>query len=336
MRTAISGMAVVGAGLLAGACFNPTRPCSTSADCVSGGTCDPGTKTCVSTGNPNDKTPPTFSLVVAAPSPRQNTTKLTELDPASPDGGIDAFRRDETVTVTVSSKDQDVDGGSVKLQVFGIATGPATPADVALVPCPAGSPGASDPFCRQATVLLGALPFEAFRGVVVLEASGSDLTNNLGTADAGVNVTRWKWRYSAGAPIYTTPAIADDGTIVFGTSDGGSGSLYALTPAGEEKWAPVALGPIKASPVIGTQDGGQQLATWVSVRGPLETCSPSLFRMERFGRAVRTEAERTWARLSGLLPSFSRVGSFEGVLAIANGTKLVNIRPRPALPMIAA
>ncbi|MGZ6130877.1 MAG: hypothetical protein ACXWLF_02560 [Myxococcaceae bacterium] len=328
MRTAISGMAVVGAGLMAGACFDPTRPCSTSADCVSGGTCDPGTRTCVSAGNPNDKTPPTFSLVVAAPSPRQNTTKLTELDPASPDGGIDAFRRDETVTVTVSSKDQDVDGGSVKLQVFGIATGPVPPADVPLVPCPAGSPGASDPFCRQATVLLAALPFEAFRGVVVVVASGSDLSNNLGTADAGVNVTRWKWRYSAGAPIHTTPAIADDGTIVFGTSDGGSGSLYALTPAGEEKWAPVALGPIKASPVIGTRDGGQQLAYLATASTDGKLFAFDLASGTSLASCPPGPSSYAGPFLGTPALVISGSGQFEGALALASGSKLVNVRPR--------
>ncbi len=332
MRTAISGMAGVCAGLLVGACFDPTRPCSTSADCVNGGTCDPGTKTCVSAGNPNDKTPPTFSLIVAAPSPRQNTTKLTELDPGSPDGGLDAFRRDESITVTVSSKDQDVDGGSVKLRVFGIATGPVTPADVPLVPCAAGSPGASDPFCREGSVALATLPFEAFRGVVVLEASGSDLSNNLGTADAGVNVTRWKWRYSAGAPIYTTPAIADDGTIVFGTSDGGSGSLYALTPAGEEKWAPVALGPIKASPVIGAPDGGQQLA----YVGLSPATSGNLLAITLQDGSIVTSCPNGGGSYLGPFVGtpalvLSGSASFEGVLAIANGTKLVNIRPSASL-----
>ncbi|HSP20230.1 MAG TPA: PQQ-binding-like beta-propeller repeat protein, partial [Myxococcaceae bacterium] len=189
---------------------------------------------------------------MTSPNPRRNTPKLTVLDPGSPDGGLDAFRRDDLVAVTVSSRDTDVDAGSVKLRVFGIASGSVTPVEVPLAPCASGGPGASDPFCRQGALPLASLPFEAFRGVVVLEASGSDLSNNLGSADGGVNVTRWKWRYSAGAPIYTTPAIADDGTVVFGTSDGGSGSLYALTPDGTEKWPPVVLGPIEASPAVGS------------------------------------------------------------------------------------
>src|SRR5262252_3690490 len=259
MRTSLSSLGLVAAALVAGGCFDPTRTCTSDGDCVAGGRCDPGTKTCISGSNPNDKTAPVFSIAVAPPAPRRSTAKLTELDPGSPDGGADAFRRDESVAVTVTSLDTDVDAGSVQLLVFGLSNNPVTALKAQLLPCAPGSAGASSPFCRQATVGLGPLPFDAFRGVMALEVSGTDLSENRGTADSGFNGTRWKWRYSAGAPIYTTPAIADDGTIVFGTSDGGSGSLYALTPAGDEKWAPVALGEIRASPVIGTPDGGQQL-----------------------------------------------------------------------------
>src|SRR5262249_38308974 len=200
------------------------------------------------------------SIVVKGPPDRPDTAKLTGYDPGSPDGGRDAFRRDESVQVTVTSLDQDVDAGSVKLLAHGVAASPDTAFDVQLVPCAAANPVASNPFCREGTVELGALSFEAFRAVVPLEVTGVDLSNNVGKADAGLNVTRWKWRYSAGAPIYTTPAIADDGTIVFGTSDGGSGSVYALGGSGSEKWSPLSVGQIEASPVIGSQDGGQQLA----------------------------------------------------------------------------
>src|SRR6516162_5906297 len=258
MRTAISVLGVLAALVLVGACFDPTRPCSAKSDCVNGGTCDPGTKTCVAAGNPNDKTPPVFSIVVKGAPVLQDTATLTEYDQGWPDGGREAFRRDESVQVTVTSVDQDVDAGSVKLLVYGVSGNPGTALDVQLAPCASANPAAANPFCRVGTVQLAPLPFEAFRAVVPLEVSGADLSNNVGTADAGVNVTRWKWRYSAGAPIYTTPAIADDGTIVFGTSDGGSGSLYALTSSGSEVWAPTELGPMKASPLLGTANAGHQ------------------------------------------------------------------------------
>jgi putative pyrroloquinoline-quinone-binding quinoprotein len=327
MRTASSRVGLVAAALMAGGCFDPTRPCTSDVDCVAGGRCDPGTKTCVSRGNPNDTTPPVFSIVIAPPGTRQNTAKLTELDPGSPDGGVDAFRRDETVVVTVTSPDTDVDGESVQLLVYGLSSNPVTAFQAQLVPCASGTPLASNPFCRQATVALGPLPFDAFRGVMALEASGADLSDNHGKVDSGINVTRWKWKYSAGAPIYTTPAIADDGTIVFGTSDGGSGSLYALTPAGAEKWAPLIMGPIRASPVIGTSDAGQQVL-YVASASP----NAKVFAIDINDGASLTSCPPGTATYAGPFlgtPAIVTSGSgpFEGALALASGTKLVNIRP---------
>ena len=333
MRTAILTSGVLAAVLLVGACFDPTRPCSTDADCVNG-SCDPGTKTCVSGGNPNDKTPPVFSIVVAPPPARQATANLTVYDPGSPDGGVDAFRRDENVSVTVSSADHDVDAGSVKLTVYGVAANSGTGLAVQLAPCPPANPSAASPFCRVATVSLGPpLPFEAFRSAVPLEVSGADLSNNLGKADAGVNVTRWKWRYSAGAPIYTTPAIADDGTIVFGTSDGGSGSLVALTPSGGDKWNAVQLGQTKASPVIGSGDSGQQ----VVYVGTASGTSGNLYAINlRDGTIVARcpSSGGSYAAPFVGTPSVVTSGSasFEGALGVANGLKLVNIRSGPTLP----
>jgi len=328
MRAAIASLCLVASVAVVGACFDPTRTCSTNGDCVNGGTCDPGTKTCISGSNPNDKTPPVFSIAVVPPPARQSTGKLTELDPDSPDGGVDAFRRDESATVIVTSQDEDVDAGSVKLLVHGLSSSAVGTALLAqLGPCSPGTPGAARAFCRQATVALGSLPFDAFRGVMALEASGGDLSGNLGTADGGINVTRWKWRYSAGAPIYTTPAIADDGTIVFGTSDGGSGSLYALTPAGEERWPSVELGPIQASPVLGAADGGTQLA-YVAVASPIER----LFATDLGnGGAVALCPEGSGGYGGPFVGTpalvYSGVQLFEGALAVANGRKLVNIRP---------
>ncbi len=246
--------------LLAGACFDPTRPCSTNADCVNGGRVTPGRRRAsrgrIRTTRPRRRSPSSWCRRALV----RTRQSCPSYDPGSPDGGVDAFRRDESLTVTVTSTDQDVDAGSVKLRVFGVASGPLTPVDAVLASvCPGRTRArrvrsVDRPRCRsrRSRSMLSA-------AVVALEASGSDLSNNVGSADAGVNVTRWKWRYSAGAPIYTTPAIADDGTIVFGTSDGGSGSLYALTPAGAEKWAPVALGPIRASPAIGAETGASRL-----------------------------------------------------------------------------
>jgi PQQ-like domain len=331
MRTGISTLGILTALLLVGACFDPTRPCSTNADCENGGTCDPGTKTCVAAGNPDDKIAPVFSIVVTPPPSRQDTPKLTEYDPGSPDAGRGTFRRDENVVVTITSRDPDVDASSVKLMVHGVATNSGTAVEVQLGPCAASNPAASNAFCREGTVQLAPLPFEAFRAVVPLEVSGSDLSDNVGRADAGLDVTRWKWRYLAGAPIYTTPAIADDGTIVFGTSDGGSGSVYALAIDGTEKWNAVGIGPIKASPVIGNLDAGQQLA----YVGTAAT-SGKIVALDLVDGSVVTTCPSGASGYGGPIlgsPAFV-VGatSFEGALALVNGERLINIRPGPSIP----
>ncbi|HVP62347.1 MAG TPA: PQQ-binding-like beta-propeller repeat protein, partial [Myxococcaceae bacterium] len=298
------------------------------------GTCDPGTKTCISGGNPDDHTPPVFSIVVAPPPQRQATAKLTELDPGSPDGGVDAFRRDESVSVTVTSNDQDLDAGSVKLVVYGVSSNPGAALVVPLSPCGSGNPGASSRLCRQATVSLAPLPLEAFRAVVPLEVSGSDLSNNLGKADAGVNVTRWKWRYSAGAPIYTTPAIADDGTIVFGTSDGANGSLVALSAGGSEKWA-VPLGPIRASPSIGPLQSGAQI-TYVGTAGrPSNLHARFVADGSDAGTCLASTDAKAGGQIFGTLAIFTAAGlagNYESATAFASQQGLVTIRPRAQGP----
>jgi len=42
-----------------------------------------------------------------------------------------------------------------------------------------------------------------------------------------------KWSFTTGDAMYSAAALADDGTIYFGCTDG---NLYALTPEGKEKW----------------------------------------------------------------------------------------------------
>ena len=331
MRTAISVLGALAALVLVGACFDPTRPCSTNSDCVNGGTCDPGTKTCVAVGNPNDKTPPVFSIVVKGAPVRQDTATLTEYDQGWPDGGREAFRRDESVQVTVTSVDQDVDAGSVKLLVYGVSGNPGTALDVQLAPCASANPAAANPFCRVGTVQLAPLPFEAFRAVVPLEVSGADLSSNVGTADAGVNVTRWKWRYSAGAPIYTTPAIADDGTIVFGTSDGGSGSVYALSPDGSERWSLRDFGPAQASVAIGAGSGSNSLV-YVAT-SPVSGSRINAVRLldgSDAGVCLGASGSGFSKPIVGGLAVVATTGDngqLESAVALAGGTRLVTFRP---------
>ena len=55
------------------------------------------------------------------------------------------------------------------------------------------------------------------------------------------------WRFKTGGDIYSSPAIASDGTIYCGSFDG---KLYALDPNGKLKWAAETDDPIEnSSPV---------------------------------------------------------------------------------------
>jgi hypothetical protein len=324
-----AGAVLMGAFL---ACsFDPTRTCENDGDCRNGGTCDPGTKTCVAAGG---QTPPTFVVVTSAAPARQTTTKLTVLDPGAPDGGVGAFRRDETVRVTVWSDDSDVAPESVALAAVGIAGGAAAPpVSVPLVTCAPDNPAATKAFCREGALSLGPpLKFDAFRGAVTFTATGADTSGSSATASTAVNVTRWKWRYAAGAPIYTTPAIADDGTIVFGTSGGASGSLFALTPEGGEKWPPLPLGPIEASPAIGAARAGAQLV----FAGTARATNSILY-----GVALSDGSDAgTCLGVSGagfakpflsglaLLPTPGDTGPLDSVIGLASGARLVTFRPQ--------
>ncbi|MBN2066622.1 MAG: PQQ-like beta-propeller repeat protein, partial [Candidatus Thermoplasmatota archaeon] len=60
-----------------------------------------------------------------------------------------------------------------------------------------------------------------------------------------------KWKYPAGA-VYTSPAIASDGTIIF--SDTNNWNIIALYPNGTQKWEHHTNHVIYSSPAIG-QDG---------------------------------------------------------------------------------
>jgi large repetitive protein len=58
-----------------------------------------------------------------------------------------------------------------------------------------------------------------------------------------------KWAFKTGGPVWSSPAVGDDGTIYVGSSDN---SLYAVNPDdGSKKWAFPTSGPVMSSPAIG-------------------------------------------------------------------------------------
>jgi len=69
-----------------------------------------------------------------------------------------------------------------------------------------------------------------------------DITSLIGTK---------KWDFYTNFPIYSSPAIAEDGTIYIGSGDG---TLYALDPNGSEKWHYSTYNDIRSIPAI-SEDG---------------------------------------------------------------------------------
>lgn len=57
-----------------------------------------------------------------------------------------------------------------------------------------------------------------------------------------------RWRFRAGGKIFTTPAVADDGTVYVGAQDD---HLYAIAKDGTERWSYRTNGDNDSSPVIG-------------------------------------------------------------------------------------
>jgi len=64
---------------------------------------------------------------------------------------------------------------------------------------------------------------------------------------ATASITRRKWRYQTGGEVLSSPAIADDGTVYFGSEDG---CLYAINPDGSLKWRYRTGDIVCSSPVI--------------------------------------------------------------------------------------
>ena len=55
------------------------------------------------------------------------------------------------------------------------------------------------------------------------------------------------WTFTTGDSIFSSPAIGNDSSIVFGSNDG---YLYKLSSQGNKLWSYYAGGKIKSSPII--------------------------------------------------------------------------------------
>ena len=75
------------------------------------------------------------------------------------------------------------------------------------------------------------------------------------------NGSTWvpKWKFQTKGAIASSPAIAPDGTIIFGSTDG---NIYAVNPNGTLKWK-TPVGVIQASPAIDIDLGQVYIGTMV-------------------------------------------------------------------------
>src|SRR5574337_206155 len=86
------------------------------------------------------------------------------------------------------------------------------------------------------------IPWQMFRG---------DLQHTGQSAYKGAQTNSLKWSFKIDTRITSSPSIAADGTIYFGSIDG---RLYAVNQEGTTKWAFQVGNEITASPAIG-KDG---------------------------------------------------------------------------------
>ena len=218
-----------------------------------------------------DTTAPTFNVaVVNAPTYGADDGGFLLLDPVdSRTGAIPLVKKDETVTVEVTSADSDVLASSVALT---LRAGDAV--------WDAGLPAncGSATFCRAYTVALGPQTMNEFAEVVTGNVTGSDETQNVSSLlDAGVmRVTRWKWARrvvpaSTGA-IRAAPAIGADGTIHVGVANGGAlgEGVFGIAPTGTS-FIESSAGPVEAGLAIGRYNTGAEAVFFMTTNGGIQT-----------------------------------------------------------------
>lgn len=197
-----------------------------------------------------DAEPPVVELVIPNPV-RRDGSDPNKADERERDAAfLNAWRRDELVTVTIKAS-EPLDLGSSLVVLTQLPGGTPVGAPKPLV----ASSGCGAAFCATATVDLFEPPMAAFRGNFGLKLVTADVPGNPAEAGGSIAVTRQKWRFTAGTPIQGTPTIDDVGRVFFATSTGGaSDKIYALKPVGVTPWFSFrALGVVRGSLVTGAE-----------------------------------------------------------------------------------
>lgn len=204
-----------------------------------------------------DATGPAFEVTLSPAPVRPAASAGTtwgDVDPAY----VAAFRRDEKMVVTVTSSASDVNSASVRVFVK-IGSGAS---QSFLVAQSQSACATGIGWCGSVEVPLWDLQMPAFRDTVTANVEGRDAVGNTQTASmpASGKVTRWKWVHArpGGPKIRAAPAIASDGTVVFGTESGGiAGEVVAVSNDGTLRWAK-STGAVVSSPAIGSKTNSPQ------------------------------------------------------------------------------
>ena len=104
------------------------------------------------------------------------------------------------------------------------------------------------PVTLQAVAPLADTPWPMFR---------HDRQHTGRSPNTGPSIPQEKWSYDAGGKIWSSPAIAADGTVYVGSADD---NVYAINPNGTLKWSFTTGNDVTSSPAIAA-DGTTQVGS---------------------------------------------------------------------------
>jgi hypothetical protein len=278
-----------------------------------------------------DTVPPAFTITFSNP-PARAVGAANQADQRDLTTGYEsAFRRDESVTVTVSANEPV---SNVTLTVVGIGSeGNPGQAQPAVAVSPGGTCDGAPAFCGTATVDLSLPEMSDVRGGMNFQVEGRDAAGNSGSKAAELKVTRWKWAFDSAGTILGTPAVGNRGAVYIGTSVAGNGKTLAVGPDGAKKWE-FTTGDVLGSPAVGEYSSNEE-NVYVAAKTP--TNVPTFYALRG---VAGTERQRCTYNGTNDLPSAVAVGMTQGTLGpVETGVtihnsgqvQIVELRPAGAL-----
>ncbi|HEX8699642.1 MAG TPA: hypothetical protein VF815_12440 [Myxococcaceae bacterium] len=173
-----------------------------------------------------DNDTPAFTVEVPAPGGPPSIGGLILRDPQAPT----AWRRDERVTVTVTSDDPDLDAATVRLVVTGASASGDGRAEAPVAVQRVAT--CAKAYCGSVELDLAVPELSRFRGPFKLRVTGTDQSGNAGSGTGEVQVTRWKWELEADREIVTSLAIGARGLVYVGTRNASGGQVLGIRPDG--------------------------------------------------------------------------------------------------------